>query len=278
MLSGHSGAVYSAKFHPSENIIASGGHDRKLLFWKLPLESYEDLNFGEIQENAAITSLLWTRTSLCAALASGNISFWDHETGVKLRKGVGHELTANDCAFENDVVTVGDDGKALIWDQRAKHPVWERQTSFPLLACEAGGSVIYVAGVDSVVTAYDMRTSAALWECDVGDGVTGLLLNRELLARTMSGELVTIKNGEVLQRFQGEGGSPEDPLVRCAYSADGVYLCAGSISGDVLVYGSSGRLVKRYNEHERVCLDVGFHPTLDIMLSTSFDEVIVRRT
>ena len=35
LLSGHSGEIYSAKFHPEGNVLASAGFDRQIFFWNV---------------------------------------------------------------------------------------------------------------------------------------------------------------------------------------------------------------------------------------------------
>lgn len=295
-LSGHKGPVYAAKFGPGARTIASAGHDRQILLWHLPTDANEALpNYGVLAGHKnAVTSLLWQlETSIFSVSADSTVSYWDAQTGQRLRKCMGHHLTINDCAASKDgtCVSVGDDGTVRVWDEREKAAVAVISTEYPLLACDitSDGCTVFVSGIDPVVAAYDIRERKMIWSCAGNtDSVCSVALSTDEsmivtravdgLVRTLSARN-TVPTGVLRMSRDGyEGVSGGQTLGRARFSPDDIYIGLGSGDGSAVVWSSaSHRMMGRYVGHEGAVLDVDFAPGL--LLTSSVDgSVIVRET
>ncbi|PVH17448.1 uncharacterized protein CXQ87_000334 [Candidozyma duobushaemuli] len=294
VFSGHEGAVLSAQFSPFGDNIASGGMDRDILLWKLPIDPEEELpNYGILHgHKGAITSLRWTSEyGLFSGSSDTTVAFWDAETGTKKRVGKSHSAIVNDCAYTSQLgFSVGDDGDAIVWDEREKNEVHKFQSEYPLMACEASRDTIYVSGIDSYIRAYDLKTRKLAWKTQAFMApTTSLALSHDgnmLAARSMDGEirLVSTKSlmtegiSRVGKAYDGSVGGPQKNLVRVAFSADDSLLGSGSEDPTSVVWGSaSRRMVHKLNDHGKAVLDVNFHPTEKIMLTASADSTLVLR-
>lgn len=298
-LSGHDGPVLSARFSSDGESIASGGLDKNILLWKLPTnENDQSPNYGVLQgHKGAVTSLNWVLDSnIFSTSADNTVSFWDAETGQRLRKGIGHELTVNDSAGYSSqlCVSASDDGSLRVWDEREKNAVKTIATSYPLICCDVNrnGDTIFCSGIDPTVQAFDLKTGKLLWACEGHiDTVSGLALSTDesmLVLQSMNGTVRAIsakKNtpqgiSRLGQLFDGVAPSTQQLVSRCRFSKDNVYVALGSEDANALVWSTATRrMVSRWSGHEGAVLDVDFHPTEKIFLSSSMDgKVIVRAT
>ncbi|SGZ53718.1 CIC11C00000003124 [Sungouiella intermedia] len=298
VLAGHEGPVYTAQFSPQGQTIASGGHDKSILLWHLPTVANEAKpNYGILTgHKSAVTSLTWLlESSIFSTSADSTIAFWDAETGERFRKGVGHEGVVNECSGINNgvCVSVGDDGTIRVWDEREKHEVSKIDTKYPLLTCNASkdGHTVFVSGIDPTVQAFDLRTNEAAWKCSgMQDSVTSLGLNSDgsmLSARAMDGSIRTLSAKAAVppgiprmskQVYAGATGSLQQVLARISFTNDDVYIGLGSDDATAIMWGTaSGRMVNKFSGNEGTVIDVDFHPSEKILLSSgSKGEVIVR--
>lgn len=294
VLSGHEGSVLSAKFSPLGENLASGGMDRDILLWKLPRDTDEELpNYGVLQgHKGAVTALLWIlEYSLFSGSSDTTVAFWDAETGTKKRVGKSHSGVVNDCATANRLgLSVGDDGDALIWDEREKKEILKFSLDYPLLACEASEDHVYVSGIDSHIRAYDTRTRKLAWKSQPFQSpTTSLALSHDgnmLAARSWDGEvrLVSTKNlitegiSRIGKAYDGSIGGPQKNLVKLAFSFDDSLLALGSEEPTCMVWGStSRRVVNKLNDHHKAVLAVDFHPSEKILMTASADSTLVLR-
>lgn len=298
VISGHEGPVYAAKFSPKGQAIASGGHDKSLLLWHLPTVANEKTpNYGVLTgHKSAVTSLTWLlEAAIFTTSADSTIAFWDAETGQRIRKGVGHEGVVNDCSTsDNGVrVSVGDDGTIRVWDERDKHEVTKIDTKYPLLTCDvsADGITVFVSGIDPKIQAFDLRSEQSLWTCSgMQDSVTSLSLSSDgsmLAARAMDGSIRTLSAKSAVppgiprmskQGYAGATGSLQQVLARTCFSNDDVYIGLGSDDATTMMWGTaSGRIVNKFSGNEGTVIDVDFHPSEKILVSTGYKgDVIVR--
>lgn len=298
VLAGHEGAVYTAKFCPNGQSIASGGHDKSILLWHLPTSAEESTpNYGVLQGHKnAVTSLSWVLdASLFAVSADNTVSFWDAETGLRTRKGVGHELVVNDCSTTvgGSCFSVGDDGYIRVWDEREKNLVVAIKTPYPLLCCASSkdGSTVFVSGVDPAIRAFDIRKQEQIWKCDgILDSVTSLNLNSDdsmLVAKAMDGTIRTLSAKSTVPpgiprmsdgSYPGASENTDQLLTRAAFTHDDVYIGLGASDAALIIWGTaSRRMVHKFPGHSGTVIDVDFHPREKIGLSTSSDGTIIVR-
>lgn len=297
VLAGHQGAVLTSKFSPDGQSIASGGIDRTILLWTLPKDA-DDVspNYGVLQgHKGAVTSLNWVLSSrIFATSADTTISYWDAQTGDRLRKGVGHDLTINDCAVAQtgECLSVSDDGTIKLWDEREKLAVRTIATPYPLLCCDVTRNydTVICSGIDPTIRAYDIGTGKLLWSCEGHtDSVTGLALNtaeNTLVLQAMDGSVRTINAkatvAEGVSRlgmtYEGIVPSGQQRLSRCQFSPDDMYIGLGSEDGTCVMWSTATRrMVSRWTGHKSAVLDIEFHPSECIFMSSSMDSSVILR-
>lgn len=297
VLSGHAGAVYASQFSPNGQCIASGGHDRNILLWHLPTNPEESQpNHGVfLGHKGAVTSLRWVHdSSIFSTSADSTISFWDAETGQRTRKASGHSLVVNDCSvYANGVcVSVGDDGALRMWDEREKHEVMKIETEFPLLCCDVSkDGTVYFSGIDPTIQAFDLRKKEQLWKCPgIIDSVTSLSLSSDgtmLAAKAMDGLVRTLSAKSSLppgvQRmgshtYTGAVGSLDQYLTRVSFNSDNMFIGLASGDSSLIMWGSaSRRMVHKLLGHEGCAIDVDFHPTQKIVMSSDAKGYVIVR-
>lgn len=297
VLLGHRGAVFTAKFSPDGTSLVSGGLDASVRFWRLPTDEYEPTpNYAILEgHKSAVTSLAWKDVStLFSTCADASVAFWDASTGERVRRGVGHSDTVNDCSARAGVsVSVADDGCVCVWDDRTKLPVRTVLSPYPVLCCDlsADGTTAYVSGIDTAVRAIDLGSGKTVWSCLAGrEAITGLAVSSDgarAVLRLADG-LVTALNvshvvpADVSRVGPTYGGLALDAgpnLVRVCFSRDDVSVAAGSDASQTFVWNTAPpRLRARFEDHRAAVLDVSFHPTENIILLCSADgDIIVRQ-
>ncbi|MES1919588.1 hypothetical protein MHBO_001392, partial [Bonamia ostreae] len=91
VLAGHKGAVYSGKFHPDGNLIATGGHDSLIFIWDV---NNKCKNVGLLKAHKnAVLQVDWSRNGdyLFSCSADNFASVFDSKTFRKIRKVKGHK-------------------------------------------------------------------------------------------------------------------------------------------------------------------------------------------
>lgn len=282
---GHEGAVLSCSFAPDGDSLATGGLDRAILLWTLPTEESVHHNYAELRgHKSGVTSLCWDSPNLLfSTSADHTVAFWDVETGQKIRKGTSHTLTVNDSAVVSLelCISVADDGKLCLWDARQKGPVHTQSTTYPLLSVEADLNNFFVGGLDGRVSAFDARKFEELWSENLPDSVVSVCLRSDkstLVAKTMSGSISTLSCSGVsrdVRTFTGLNNSAQW-LSRVSVSHNGVFI-AGGCENELVVWGSEGRMVHRYDGHSSPVIGVQFHPIQNIIMSTGADGKVILR-
>lgn len=301
ILEGHTDAVYSAEFNHEGNLIASGGGDKLINVWKLPVdEEDESINLGSVQgHKSAITSIRWLADDIELASASADmtVAVWDLASGKKVKtcknNSIINEIAYND--LNKDIIATADDnGSVNLWDRRQKQPVLSIHTKYPVLTCTLSnsGSNIYFSGIDPKVNAYDIRNGEeALWTCSGPiDSITSLSINHDdsmLVSRSTRGSVNTYNAKDVIPEsvlrpspyiFDGAPSNSEYKLIRTCFSKDSVHIFSGSDDKTVTMWDvSSRRVLNKFSGHEGLVLGVSVHPTERIVLSTSLDGTVIVR-
>merc|ERR1719323_2867628 len=148
LLSGHSGEVYCAKFHPQGNLLASAGFERQVFLWNV----YGDCDNINVMSGhtGAIVQLTFNQSgdTLYTASVDKTVGMFDSVTGQRIKRMKGHTSFVNsvDCAGGDKplVVSGGDDCQIKVRDTRRRQPVTTRKNS---LVTEIQGHTDTVTGM-----------------------------------------------------------------------------------------------------------------------------------
>ncbi|RYH10795.1 WD40 repeat domain-containing protein [archaeon] len=242
----------------------------------------------------AILELKWkTDNTLLTCSADKTVALWDSNRALRLRRFTEHTAIVNSCSAclgdMNLAASGSDDCTAIIWDSRTKESVMTAYHDYQVCAVQLShdGQFLYTAGVDSIVRRFDLRVGMDKADLQL-DGhaeiITGLALSPDgssLLSNSMD---CTLRLYDVRaytnqrQRALLLGGhhGAEKLLLRCAWSADGEYVTAGSADRLVHMWETS-----RYTEmcawggHKASVNEVVFHPTQPVLASASSDKTVM---
>jgi len=291
LLSGHKSEVYTAKFHPSGNWLASAGMERLIYLWNV---------YGEC-ENVSIMSghqgpilqLAFAEDgkTIFTASTDKTIGVFDTMTGERIKRMKGHTGMVNSVAVARDdrplVVSGGDDCFVRVWDRRQRQPVHNLNSDFQVTAVSFNNDAQQVisAGIDNHIKIWDLR-KVELETTVKGhtDTVTGMSLSPDgnfVLTNAMdqTARIWDIRPfclGErCVKVFKGHSHNFEKNLLHCAWSPDGSMVSAGSSDRNVYVWDvASRKLVYKLPGHLGSVNDVDFHSVEPIILSAGSDKQI----
>ncbi|MGW7515650.1 WD40 domain-containing protein [Streptomyces sp. NPDC054796] len=179
---GHTGRVYTLDFHPEGNLLVSGDTDGQVRLWDpvvgAPAGTLErctgavyQVMFGDEGRLLAAcdsdgTVRLWgvAPSAAPSAAASATSSSGGHGVTLLRQQPLEHRGSAWACAFrpqDSQLVTVGNDGGAQIWDAatgQGKRILRGHGRRVNTLAFSADGAHLATSGNDGVVRLWDART------------------------------------------------------------------------------------------------------------------------
>jgi Prp8 binding protein len=292
LLTGHGAAVYTAKFNPKGDYIASGSADKTILLWRV---------FGECENWAIlkghtgnILDLSWSKEGdfLYTASADKTGAIWDVEQCVRLKRLKDHESFVNSvCASTGKgdqlVVTGSDDCTAMVWDQRVRGPQKVLESEYQVLAVAFNGdnSQVFTGGIDNSIKCWDLRTEKVLYSLDGHlDSISGLRLSPDGNYLASNGMDHTVRTWDVrpyaptsraVAVYEGARHDLSKNLLKVAWSPDGARLSAGSSDRLVNIWDvASTRLLYKLPGHTGSVVEVDFHPKEPVILSCGEDKKI----
>ena len=176
LLTGHSGEIYCAKFHPSGNLLASAGFERNIFLWTVYGEC-DNINVMT-GHTGAIVQLCFNQSgdNLYTASTDKTVGMFDSMTGQRIKRMKGHTSYVNsvDCA-RNDkplVVSGGDDCQIKVWDPRRRQAVTSLNNDYQVTAVQFNEdpTQIITAGIDNDLKIWDTRKNAIVTEMKVREG------------------------------------------------------------------------------------------------------------
>lgn len=183
LLTGHEGEIFSTKFSPQGDIIASAGFDRRILLWNV---------YGECENWAmltghggAIMDLNFTSdgTELITCSTDKSVCVWDLASCVRAKKLKGHKNYVNSVAVAKSqpfIASGSDDGTVKLWDRRQRNNSMEFNNKYQILAVEFNQSAeqIFFAGIDNEIKVWETRMNKILYKlAGHMDSPTGLELS-----------------------------------------------------------------------------------------------------
>lgn len=291
LLTGHGAEVFSVKFSPDGQTVASGSHDKHIFLWN----TYgECANFMLLKGHKnAVLELHWTTDGekLLSASPDKSLRAWDAQTGLQIKKMAEHDSFVNSCSPLRRgpplLVSGSDDCSAKLWDLRAKRSAHTFSENYQVVAVAfaEGGDQVYTGGIENSVNVWDLRKGEiAMTLPGHDDTITGLSVSPDgnlLLSNSMDNSLRVwdmrpyAPANRCMKIFQGSNHSFEKNLLKCAWSADGSQISAGSADRMVNIWDASSRkLLYKLPGHNGSVNDVAFHPKEPIVASASSDKNI----
>ncbi|KAK9460826.1 WD40-repeat-containing domain protein [Lipomyces oligophaga] len=293
-LSGHQGEVYACRFDTSGEIIASGSQDKTILLWN----TYgSNDNFGVIKgHKGAVLDLAFSRDSrsLFSASSDATLGVWDIDSGVRVRKHVGHEDIVNSVDRTRRgpelLLSGSDDGSIALWDPRVKESIEYMETDFPILSVAFGelGNQAFSAGIDHEIKVWDLRQKNVIYTLPGHtDAVTSLNVSDNmqfLVSRSMDN---TVRTWDIrpfapetrqLSIYEGAPSSDlEKNLIRASFSSDGSRIISGAADRTVVVWNvESKKILYKLPGHTGSVNDARLSPTEpNIILSSSTDRTLM---
>ncbi|KAK2068823.1 hypothetical protein P8C59_003440 [Phyllachora maydis] len=292
-LSGHAGEIFSAKFDPTGNLIASASMDRTIMLWR----TYGDCeNYGVLSgHKGAVLDLQWSRDSeiVYSASADMHLASWDLTNGTRIRRYVGHEEVINtlDTSRRGEALLVSgsDDGTIGLWDPRTKNAADHIETELPItaVAIAEAGNEIYSGGIDNDIKVWDVRKKAVVYSM-IGhqNTVTSLRVSpdsQQLLSYAMDSTARTwdirpfAPADRQIRTFDGAPFGMEQNLIKGSWNSSGTKIAVGAGDGTVVIWSSdTGKLLYKLPGHKGAVNSAEFSPgTAPIILSASSDRTLL---
>ncbi|KAI9922887.1 hypothetical protein PsorP6_000325 [Peronosclerospora sorghi] len=291
LLSGHRAAVYSLKFSPSGQHVASSSFDRSIFLWDVYGECR---NYNELSGHKnAVLEVQWTydNAHLVSASADKTVRIWDAETGERVKKFMGHKSTVNSCCPVTSgptlIVSGSDDCTTKLWDVRSKRAVKTFENKFQVTAVcfSADNSHVIAGGLDGDIKLWDLRKGEVSMVLQGhADIVTSVSLSPDgsyLLSNAMDSTVrkwdvrAFVKGVRLKMTFTGAKHSFDRTLIRCGWSADMRFVASGSADRYVYIWDAeTGNLRYHLPGHTGCVNEATFHPTEPIVGSCSSDKTI----
>jgi len=294
-LAGHQGEVYTSKFSPDGNSLASGSFDKQIFFWDVYGECR---NFNVLRGHKnAVLDLHWSTdsTNMYSVSADKTCAVWDLMTCTKRRTLREHTSIVNSCHPARRgpelLVTASDDGTIKMWDVREKKSIWtiKHRAAVTSVSFNDNASKIFSAGLDETIHCWDLQTKKLDFSMSGhSETITAISLSADgnfLVSNSMDN---TVKvwdvkpfvmnnspQGRCITTLTGVQHNYESNLLKCNWSPDGKRVVCGSADKFVYVWDvSSGNLLYRLPGHRGSVNEVAYHPKEPVIASCSSDKTI----
>uniref|UniRef100_T1JD28 U5 small nuclear ribonucleoprotein 40 kDa protein n=1 Tax=Strigamia maritima TaxID=126957 RepID=T1JD28_STRMM len=291
LLCGHPGEIFTAKFHPEGQFLASSGFDRLIFLWNVYGECE---NFAMMTgHSGAVMDLHFSTdgSTIFTASTDKTLGIWDSETGTRIKKLKGHTTFVNCChptrRGPQMLCSGSDDTTIKLWDTRRKAAVQTFQNTYQVTAITFNDTSeqIVSGGIDNELKVWDLRKNNVLYKMRGHmDTVTGLALSPDgsyIVSNSMDNTLRIwdirpfAPQERCVKILQGHQHNFEKNLLRCGWSSDGSKVTAGSADRYVYVWDTtSRRILYKLPGHTGSVNDVNFHPKEPIIASCSSDKQI----
>eukprot|EP00249_Psilotum_nudum_P009836 c22181_g1_i1 orf=149-1237(+) len=291
LLTGHQAAVYTMKFNPTGDVIASGSHDKDIFLWQV----YGDCdNFMVLKGHRnAVLDLHWITdgAQIVSASPDKTLRAWDAETGRQVKKMAEHSSFVNCCCPSRRgpplVVSGSDDGTAKLWDLRQRGAIQTLPDKYQITAVGFSDAAdkVYTGGIDNDIKVWDLRKTEVLLHLQGHvDTITGMELSPDgsyLLSNSMDCTLRIwdmrpyAPQNRCVKIFTGHQHNFEKNLLKCSWSPDGSKVTAGSADRMLYIWDTtSRRILYKLPGHSGSVNESVFHPMEPIVGSCSSDKQI----
>ncbi|XP_002739808.1 U5 small nuclear ribonucleoprotein 40 kDa protein-like [Saccoglossus kowalevskii] len=291
LLTGHEGEIFSCKFSPDGNTLASAGYDRLIHLWNVYGECE---NFALFKgHTGAVMELNFSTdgSTLFTASTDKTIALWDMQTGGRIKKLRGHTSFVNSCHSTRRgvqlVVSGSDDGTIKLWDTRKKGAIETFQNTYQVTAVSFNdtSNQVISGGIDNDLKVWDLRKNDIVYKMrGHSDTITGMELSPDgsyIVTNAMDN---TVRIWDVrpfapqercVKLFQGAQHNFEKNLLRCSWSSDGSKIASGSADRFVYVWDTTTRrILYKLPGHNGSVNEVDFHPQEPVVASCASDKKI----
>ncbi|KAI9021902.1 WD40-repeat-containing domain protein [Hyaloraphidium curvatum] len=293
LLTGHAGEVFTTKFSPDGQHIASGSFDQQIFLWN----TYGDCtNYNVLKgHKGPVLEVRWSRdgNNIFSASTDHTVAHWDARTGERIRRFRSHTGIVNTISTTRrgpELLASGSDDRSVaIYDPRAsKHAIEVLEAPYQVTAVEwsEDGSTVFSSGIDNVIRAWDLRRKAPAYLLQGhADTVTGLRLSPDgsfLLSNAMDN---TVRIWDVkpfapasrlVRTLEGAPQGFEKNLIRPCWSPEGGdFVATGSADRSVTVWEvATGKIVYKLPGHKGVVNEVDWSTKEPIIVSCSSDKTL----
>eukprot|EP00557_Chaetoceros_sp_GSL56_P012728 CAMPEP_0176481678 /NCGR_PEP_ID=MMETSP0200_2-20121128/2957_1 /TAXON_ID=947934 /ORGANISM="Chaetoceros sp., Strain GSL56" /LENGTH=301 /DNA_ID=CAMNT_0017877917 /DNA_START=176 /DNA_END=1081 /DNA_ORIENTATION=+ len=292
-LTGHTGSVYALSYSPDGECLASASFDMTCLLWNAT-GNCENINVLRGHKNAVL-DVKWSMDGehIVTASADKIVAWWDGNTAERTKRFMGHEGIVNkvDTSHVSPklVASASDDGTVKVWDARVKGATTTLDCQYPTTSVAFGldAHVVYSAGIDNCITAWDLRIhDKSMMIKAHADTITCLSLHPKgthLLSNSMDGTMkswdirpfVPDGNKRHCKTFLGGTHNAEKGLLNCSWSSDGNMVTGGSADKVVHIWDEMTSEELYYLPGHKGCVNaVVFHPKENVVASGSSDKAI----
>lgn len=292
LLSGHGGEVFSCRFNPDGDVLASGSHDKSIHLWRVFEKECPNFMLLKGHKNAVL-EVHWTTDGerILSASPDKSVRAWDARTGEQVKKMAEHDNFVNSCCPLKRgpplLCSGADDGNVKVWDLRVKRSVQTFEGKYQVLAvafAEAGDQV-YAGGLDNVVRVWDLRRGEASMELGGHtDSITGMRISPDGTHLLTNSADNTLRIWDMqpfapaercTEIFVGHQHGYDRNLLRCDWSPDGGKVAAGSADQFVYIWRVGTRGIDyKLPGHRGSVNEAVFHPKEPIIASASSDKGI----
>jgi WD40 repeat protein len=304
---GHEGAVYSARFSPDGNLVATGGYDNLVMIWnpsevfpadinaRLKDEPEQQSKFVRLSgHNGPVRSVAFSPNGQLVVSGSedNSIRVWDVAAGKGVKTLRGHGSAVRACAFSPDrkhVVSGGDDQRIRVWNLEGYQEVRVLHATVFAGHEDAVLAARFSRDGKQIVTASRDRT-ASLWDAATGKPVRRFQEGHEFLVSTAEffpdgTHLATGAGDNSVRVWNVTAGTqeavfaPTGRIGTLAISRDGKWVVTGSMGNDIQIWDAAvsepGRPRPRDNEkplatlagHATEVSALAFSPSGDMLAS-----------
>ncbi|KAL4887992.1 WD40-repeat-containing domain protein [Aspergillus ambiguus] len=288
-LEGHSGAVGAVAFSPSNQMLATGSHDRTIKLWDTTTGSLQQSLEGHL---ALVRTIVF---SPCGRLlASGShdntVKLWDAVTGAPLRTFCDHSGSVCSVDFSPSgqfIVSGSVDCTVKLWDTTTgslRHTFKGHTYPVQAVAFSPDGQVLASGSHDKTIKLWD-TTSGLLRQTleDHSDWVRAVAFSScgQVLASGSHDSTLKLwdtSNGTLKQTLTVEGSLPktldghQGSVGAVAFSPDGRLLASGTHDGTIRLWDTAtGALQQTLEGHAFSVSAVAFSPDSQLLASGSFD-------
>lgn len=237
-------------------------------------------NYGIMTgHKGAVLDLQWSRDSRVVYSVSADMTAasWDLESGLRIRRHMGHEEIINclDISKRGQelLVTGSDDGCIGIWDPRQKGAVDFMETDMPItaVALSEAGNEIYSGGIDNDIRTWDIRKRAVAYTMNGHtDTVSSLQISPDSQTLLSNSHDSTVRTWDIrpfapvdrhIRTYDGAPTGLEKNLIRASWNPTGQRIAAGSGDRTVVVWDvKTGKILYKLPGHKGTVNDVRFSP------------------